>query len=105
MKHTPYVNKGTSTIPPFLFSSIPNKYISDIYLNFILLRSQKIMADVIEFKSGRKAINRKNRRNYSTLGMSHLNVGIYKVRIKTEGLKMSYIFNFVKRQEIYEGVN
>ena len=96
MKHTPYVNRRTSTLPPFLFSSIPNKYTSDIYLNLILLKSQKIDADVIEFKSGRKAIKRKNRRNCSSLGMSNLNAGIYKVRIKPSALNMSYSFKLVK---------
>jgi hypothetical protein len=97
MKHTPYVNKGTSTIPPFLFSSIPNKYTSDIYLNFILLKCKEIESDVIEFKSGRKAMLRRIRKKCATLGIANLYRGIYKVRVRPKELKMAYIFEFVKR--------
>ena len=84
-------------LPPFLFSLIPNKYTSDVYLNFLLLKSQEMEADVIEYKSGKKAIHRGHNMKCSSLGIAKLNKGIYKIRIRPKELKMAYIFEFSKR--------
>jgi hypothetical protein len=84
-------------LPPFLFSLIPNKYTSDIYLNFLLLKSQEMVADVIEYKSGKKTLESRLKINCSSLGIANLNSGMYKVRIRPKELKMSYIFEFSKR--------
>ena len=97
MTYERLVNKNTPELPPFLFSSIPNKYTSHIYLNFILLKCKEIESDVIEFKSGRKAMLRRIRKKCATLGIANLNRGIYKVRVRPKELKMAYIFEFVKR--------
>ena len=84
-------------LPPFLFSLIPNKYTSDVYLNFLLLKSQEMVADVIEYESGKKAIQRRDKITCSNLGIAKLNRGIYKIRIRPKELKMAYIFEFSKR--------
>jgi hypothetical protein len=54
-------------------------------------------ADVIEYKSGKKAIQRGHKMKCSSLGITKLNKGIYKVRIRPKELKMAYIFEFSKR--------
>jgi hypothetical protein len=97
MTYERLVNKNTPELPPFLFSSIPNKYTSDIYLNFILLKCKEIESDVIEFKSGQKTMIRRIKKRCTTLGIANLKRGIYKVRIRPKELKMAYIFEFVKR--------
>jgi hypothetical protein len=97
MTYERLVNKNTPKLPPFLFSSIPNKYTSDIYLNFILLKCKDIESDVIKFKSGQQAMLRRIRKRCTTLGINNLNRGKYKVRMRPKELKMAYIFEFVKR--------
>jgi hypothetical protein len=54
-------------------------------------------ADVIEYSTGRKAIQLKDTKRCYSLGITNLNRGIYKVRIRNKKLKMAYVFEFAKR--------
>jgi hypothetical protein len=56
-----------------------------------------MVADVIEYKSGKKTFESRLKINCSSLGIANLNSGMYKVRIRPKELKMAYIFEFSKR--------
>jgi hypothetical protein len=55
-----------------------------------------MVADVIEYESGKKAIQRRDKITCSNLGIAKLNRGIYKIRIRPKELKMAYILEFSK---------
>jgi hypothetical protein len=75
---------------------MPNPYVSNLYLNFFLIKYNTLNADIFDFSTGRMAANRKNLNSGTNLDVATLSAGIYLVRVYSNDFKMTYTFKIVK---------
>jgi hypothetical protein len=75
---------------------MPNPYVSNLYLNFFLVKYNTLNADIFDFSTGRLIANRKNLYTGSNLDLATLSAGIYLVRVYSTDFKMTYTFKIVK---------
>jgi hypothetical protein len=90
------VMKNPPTTQPFLFSMIPNRYTTEVYLNLLMLKSNILKADALDIKSGKKALRRIHKANISILNIASLNRGNYLVRLYAKNFNMTYTYRFEK---------
>jgi hypothetical protein len=75
---------------------MPNPYVSNLYLNFFLVKYNTLNADIFDFSTGRMVANRKNLYTGTNLDLATLSSGIYLVRVYSTDFKMTYTFKIVK---------
>ncbi len=75
---------------------MPNPYVSNLYLNFFLIKYNTLNADIFDFSTGRIVANRKNLYSGTNLDIANLASGIYIVRVYSTDFKMTYTFKIVK---------
>jgi len=75
---------------------MPNPYVSNLYLNFFLIKYNTLNADIFDFSTGRMVANRKNLNSGSNLDVATLSSGIYIVKVYSTDFKMTYTFKIVK---------
>jgi hypothetical protein len=75
---------------------MPNPYVSNLYLNFFLIKYNTLNADIFDFSTGRMVANRKNLYTGTNLDIATLSPGIYIVRVYSTDFKMTYTFKIVK---------
>ena len=75
---------------------MPNPYVSNLYLNFFLIKYNTLNADVFDFSTGRMVANRKNLYTGTNLDIANLASGIYIVKVYSTDFKMTYTFKIVK---------
>ena len=75
---------------------MPNPYVSNLYLNFFLIKYNTLNADIFDFSTGRMVANRKNLNSGTNLDIATLSAGIYLVRVYSTDFKMTYTFKIVK---------
>ena len=75
---------------------MPNPYVSNLYLNFFLIKYNTLNADIFDFSTGRMVANRKNLISGTNLDVANLSSGIYLVRVYSTDFKMTYTFKIVK---------
>jgi hypothetical protein len=75
---------------------MPNPYVSNLYLNFFLIKYNTLNADIFDFSTGRMVTNRKNLSSGTNLDVATLSSGIYLVRVYSTDFKMTYTFKIVK---------
>ena len=75
---------------------MPNPYVSNLYLNFFLIKYNTLNADIFDFSTGRMVANRKNFYSGTNLDIATLSAGIYIVRVYSTDFKMTYTFKIVK---------
>ena len=75
---------------------MPNPYVSNLYLNFFLIKYNTLNADVFDFSTGRMVANRKNLYTGTNLDLVNLVSGIYIVKVYSSDYKMTYTFKIVK---------
>ena len=75
---------------------MPNPYVSNLYLNFFLIKYNTLNADIFDFSTGRMVANRKNLSSGTNLDVANLSSGIYLVRVYSTDFKMTYSFKIVK---------
>ena len=75
---------------------MPNPYVSNLYLNFFLIKYNTLNADIFDFSTGRMVANRKNFSSGTNLDVANLSSGIYLVRVYSTDFKMTYTFKIVK---------
>ena len=75
---------------------MPNPYVSNLYLNFFLIKYNTLNADIFDFSTGRMVANRKNLSSGTNLDLANLSSGIYLVRVYSTDFKMTYTFKIVK---------
>ena len=75
---------------------MPNPYVSNLYLNFFLIKYNTLNADIFDFSTGRMVANRKNLSSGTNLDVATLSSGIYLVRVYSTDFKMTYTFKIVK---------
>jgi hypothetical protein len=75
---------------------MPNPYVSNLYLNFFLIKYNILNADIFDFSTGRMVANRKNLYSGTNLDIATLSAGIYIVRVYSTDFKMTYTFKIVK---------
>ena len=75
---------------------MPNPYVSNLYLNFFLIKYNTLNADIFDFSTGRMVANRKNLSSGTNLDVANLSSGIYLVRVYSTDFKMTYTFKIVK---------
>ena len=75
---------------------MPNPYVSNLYLNFFLIKYNTLNADIFDFSTGRMVANRKNLNSGTNLDIATLSAGIYIVRVYSTDFKMTYTFKIVK---------
>ena len=75
---------------------MPNPYVSNLYLNFFLIKYNTLNADVFDFSTGRMVANRRNLNSGTNLDVATLSSGIYLVRVYSTDFKMTYTFKIVK---------
>jgi hypothetical protein len=75
---------------------MPNPYVSNLYLNFFLIKYNTLNADIFDFSTGRMVANRRNLNSGTNLDVATLSSGIYLVRVYSTDFKMTYTFKIVK---------
>ena len=75
---------------------MPNPYVSNLYLNFFLIKYNTLNADIFDFSTGRMVANRKNLNSGTNLDLATLSAGIYIVKVYSTDFKMTYTFKIVK---------
>jgi hypothetical protein len=75
---------------------MPNPYVSNLYLNFFLIKYNTLNADIFDFSTGRMVANRKNLYSGTNLDIANLSSGIYIVKVYSTDFKMTYTFKIVK---------
>ena len=75
---------------------MPNPYVSNLYLNFFLIKYNTLNADIFDFSTGRMVANRKNLSSGTNLDVANLSSGIYLVRVYSTDFTMTYSFKIVK---------
>jgi len=75
---------------------MPNPYVSNLYLNFFLIKYNTLNADIFDFSTGRLVANRKNLYSGTNLDLATLSAGIYIVKVYSTDFKMTYTFKIVK---------
>jgi hypothetical protein len=75
---------------------MPNPYVSNLYLNFFLIKYNTLNADIFDFSTGRMVANRRNLNSGTNLDVATLSAGIYLVRVYSNDFKMTYTFKIVK---------
>jgi hypothetical protein len=75
---------------------MPNPYVSNLYLNFFLIKYNTLNVDVFDFSTGRMVANRRNLNSGTNLDVATLSSGIYLVRVYSNDFKMTYTFKIVK---------
>jgi hypothetical protein len=75
---------------------MPNPFVSNLYLNFFLIKYNTLNADVFDFSTGRIIANRKNLYSGTNLDIANLSSGVYIVRVYSADYKITYTFKIVK---------
>ena len=75
---------------------MPNPFVSNLYLNFFLIKYNTLNADIFDFSTGRMVANRKSLYSGTNLDIANLSSGIYIVKVYSTDFKITYTFKIVK---------